>query len=260
MSQQLVTVRVKRFNPETDKQPYWQDYTVELTPETTILSALEDIKAEQDGSLTFQRSCRHAICGSCAMMINRQNMLVCHTPLSKVVDGRGRVQIEPLPYLPVLRDLVVDRTAFWEQYQRVKPWLEAPDELPEKEFRVLPAEVAALENAETCIMCGACYSACPIIAGNKSYIGPHALLKAFLRVLDPRDTQPGERLDIVNGTDGAYRCHKVLNCTQACPKGLDPAKAIAVLANRALRSNRVDEERKQRIRALFPPEMLAAGE
>jgi succinate dehydrogenase / fumarate reductase iron-sulfur subunit len=254
----MVTVRIRRFNPEKDKRSRWQDFQLELTPDKTVLSALEEIKAEQDGSLTFQRSCRHAICGSCAMMINRRNTLVCTKPLKEVVDRKGIVMIEPLPYLPVIKDLVVDRSAFWAQYEYIKPWLVPPETLPEKEFRVYPDEVAALENAETCIMCGACYSACPVIAANKDYIGPHALLKSLLRVLDPRDTIPGERLDMIATADGAFRCHKVLNCTQACPKGLDPAKAIAVLANRALRSGRVDAERKQRIRELFPPEVLDA--
>jgi len=248
---QTATVKIKRFNPDVNKKPYWQSFEVNITPETTVLSALEDIKANQDGSLTFRRSCRHAICGSCAMMINRKNTLVCTKPLAETLDKKGEVMIEPLPYLPVIKDLVVDRTVFWEQYQRVKPWLVPPEETPKKEFRVLPAEIAELENAETCIMCGACYSACPVVAGNKRYIGPHALLKALLRVMDPRDTIPRERLEIVSTTDGSYRCHMVLNCIDACPKGLDPAKAIARLANLGLRMNTVETERVERQKNLI---------
>jgi succinate dehydrogenase / fumarate reductase iron-sulfur subunit len=248
---QTATVRIRRFNPDLDKKPYWQEYQVEITAETTVLSALEDIKADQDGTLTFRRSCRHAICGSCAMMVNRRNTLICTTPLKDTLDRNGRVMIEPLPYLPVIKDLVVDRSSFWKQYERVKPWLIPPAETPEKEYRMSPEEVSAFENAETCIMCGACYSSCPIIAGNKEYIGPHALLKAFLRILDPRDTIPEERLDIVSTTEGSYRCHKVLNCTQACPKGLNPAKAIAVLANMGLRSGKISAERAERIKTLI---------
>jgi succinate dehydrogenase/fumarate reductase iron-sulfur protein len=156
-----------------------------------------------------------------------------------------------LPYLPVIKDLVVDRTVFWEQYERVKPWLVPPEETPAKEFRVMPEEVAALENAETCIMCGACFSACPVVASNKRYIGPHALMKALLRVLDPRDTITKERLDIVSNTDGSYRCHMVLNCIDACPKGLDPAKAIARLANLGLRMNGVVTEHEERHKNLI---------
>ncbi|MFW5692469.1 MAG: succinate dehydrogenase/fumarate reductase iron-sulfur subunit [Chloroflexota bacterium] len=254
MSTQNITVRIRRFNPDVDKKPYWQDFEVELTPEKTVLSVLEEIKAYHDGSLTFRRSCRHAICGSCAMMVNRQNALICTTPLQKVLNRKNVVTIEPLPYLPVIKDLVVDRSAFWEQYERVKPWLVPPDTVPEKEFRMSPDEVAAMEFAETCIMCGACYSSCPIIAGNKSYIGPHALLKAFLRIIDPRDTIPEERIDIVNNWQGSFRCHKVLNCTNACPKGLDPAKAIAMLANMAFKSDRISADRKERLKTLIAPE------
>ena len=170
-------LKIKRYNPEKDKKPYYQTFEVEMTPETTVLGALEDIKANQDGSLTFRRSCRHAICGSCAMMVNRQNTLVCSKPLAETLDKNGEVVIDPLPYLPVLKDLVVDRSAFWEQYLKVKPWLVPPTEIPEKEFRMTQEEVDALEQAETCIMCGACYSACPVVAGNKTYVGPHALQK-----------------------------------------------------------------------------------
>lgn len=248
---QTAIVKIKRFNPDIDKKPYWQSFTVNMTPETTVLSALEDIKANQDGSLTFRRSCRHAICGSCAMMVNRKNTLVCTKPLAETLDKNNEMTIEPLPYLPVIKDLVVDRTVFWEQYERVKPWLVPPEETPAKEFRVMPEEVAALENAETCIMCGACFSACPVVASNKRYIGPHALMKALLRVIDPRDTITKERLEIVSNTDGSYRCHMVLNCIDACPKGLDPAKAIARLANLGLRMNGVVIEHEERHKNLI---------
>lgn len=252
----IATVKIRRFNPDIDKKPYWQTYQVALTQEKTVLAALEEIKAEQDGTLTFRRSCRHAICGSCAMMVNRKNTLVCTKPLAEVLNKQNEVQIEPLPYLPVIKDLVVDRTVFWEQYERIKPWLVPPDDTPAREFRVLPEEVAQLENAETCIMCGACYSACPVIASNKRYIGPHALMKALLRVIDPRDTIPRERLEIVSTTDGSYRCHMVLNCIDACPKGLDPAKSIARLAKLGFKINIIDAERKQRQQTLIAPEAI----
>ncbi len=252
-----VTIRVRRFNPDIDKKPYYQEYPLELTPEKTVLDALEEIKAEQDGSLTFRRSCRHAICGSCAMMVNRKNTLVCTTPLISVVNDGGffsksdTVTIDPLPYLPVIKDLVVDRSVFWEQYEKIKPWLMPPNDVPEKEFRMSQEEVDAMEQAETCIMCGACYSACPIVASNKLYIGPHALLKAFLRIVDPRDQEPDERLDIVATENGAFRCHKVGNCITACPKGLNPAQAISNLGKASLRSGRLSEERVDRMKALI---------
>ncbi|MGJ3239084.1 MAG: succinate dehydrogenase/fumarate reductase iron-sulfur subunit [Anaerolineae bacterium] len=251
------TVSIRRFNPDTDDKPYYQDYQVELTPGKTVLDALEEIKAEQDGSLTFRRSCRHAICGSCAMMVNRQNTLVCTKPLSAVIGEvglfrkRNTVVIEPLPYLPIIKDLVVDRTVFWEQYEKIRPWLIAPDTVPEKEYRMSQEEVDAMESAETCIMCGACYSACPVVAGNKHYMGPHALLKAFMRIIDPRDQAPDDRLDMVATETGAFRCHKATNCIDACPKGLNPAKAISNLARASLRSGRLSAERAERLKTLI---------
>lgn len=254
---QTVTVKIKRYNPDTDKKPYWKDYTIELTEDKTVLDALEEIKANQDGSLTFRRSCRHAICGSCAMMVNRRNTLVCTTPLKAVVNDGGlfaakdTVTIEPLPYLPIIKDLVVDRSAFWEQYQAVKPWLMPPDVVPEKEYRMSQEEVEAMEQAETCIMCGACYSSCPVVAGNKNYLGPHAMLKTFLRVMDPRDQVPEERLDMIANANGAFRCHQVVNCIDACPKGLNPAKAIATLGKMSLRSGRIKGERAERMKKLI---------
>lgn len=248
-----VTVRVQRFNPDVDKKPYLADFRVTMTPDTTILDALEGIKAEQDGSVTFRRSCRHAICGSCAMNVNGRNVLVCHEPLRKHLDRNGRVTIRPLPYLPIIKDLVVDRTAFWQQYLRVKPWLIPPVEMPETEFRVSPEEVEALNNAEKCIMCGACYSACPVVATNKQYIGPHALLKSFLRVLDPRDSAPAERLAEVGTGEGVYRCHTIFNCIDACPKELDPTKAIETLRKLAQRRVDFEEERRRRQQTLQQP-------
>lgn len=252
-----VTVRVKRFNPDVDKKPYFEDYPIDLTGDKTVLDALEEIKAEQDGSVTFRRSCRHAICGSCAMMVNRQNTLVCTKPMASVVNEGGlfskkdTVTIEPLPYLPVIKDLVVDRSIFWEQYEKVKPWLMPSDTVPEKEYRMSQEEVDAMQSAETCIMCGACYSSCPIIAGSKEYLGPHAILKAFLRIMDPRDSAPDERLDKVATEKGALRCHKVSNCIDACPKGLNPAMAISNVAKMALRSGRLSDERAERMKTLI---------
>ncbi len=246
-------VRVQRFNPDTDRKPYLQEFKVPLAPGTTILDALHQIKTEQDGSLTYRRSCRHAICGSCAMSVNGRNVLVCKTPLNRELDRRGRVTIRPLPYLPIIKDLVVDRTSFWEQYLRVKPWLIPPENVPEKEFRVSPGEVEALHNAETCIMCGACYSSCQVVALTKQYIGPHALLKAFLRVLDPRDAIPGERLADLAGDDGAYRCHTIFNCIDACPKNLNPTQAIETLRKLAQKRNAFEASRKERQKLLDQP-------
>ncbi|MBN2502954.1 MAG: succinate dehydrogenase iron-sulfur subunit [Anaerolineales bacterium] len=246
-------VRVQRFNPDDDKKPYIQEYSLAVTRDTTILDALHEIKTHQDGGLTFRRSCRHAICGSCAMNVNGKNMLVCNTPINHHLDGKGRVTIRPLPYLPVIKDLVVDRTSFWEQYLRVKPWLIPLENVPDKEYRMSPAEVAALNDAEKCIMCGACYSACTVVGTNKKYIGPHALLKAFLRVLDPRDAGVDERLQEVGTGEGVYRCHTIFNCIDACPKNLDPTKAIETLRGLAAKRQAYEASKQARQQTLTEP-------
>jgi succinate dehydrogenase / fumarate reductase iron-sulfur subunit len=252
-SPQMATVRIQRFNPDVDRKPYLQDFKVSLTPGTTLLDALHQIKTEQDGSVTFRRSCRHAICGSCAMNVNGRNMLVCKTPLKSQLDRHQRVTIRPLPYLPIIKDLVVDRSSFWEQYLRVKPWLIPPENVPEKEFRVSPEEVEALHNAETCIMCGACYSSCQVIALTKQYVGPHALLKAFLRILDPRDAAPADRLADLAGDDGVYRCHTIFNCIEACPKNLNPTEAIETLRKLAQKRQALEADRRARQQTLAEP-------
>ena len=184
-------------------------------------------------------------------------MLVCNTPLKDKLDRNGRVTIKPLPYLPIIKDLVVDRSSFWEQYLRVKPWLVPPANSPEKEYRVSPEEVEALDSAETCIMCGACYSSCQVIGLNKRYIGPHALLKAFLRVLDPRDTASEERLADLAGGDGVYRCHTIFNCIDACPKGLNPTQAIETLRKMATKRQAFEQARVERQETLQEP--IAVG-
>lgn len=243
------TVRIQRFNPDNDEKPYLDTFQVPLENDPTLLDALQLIKTTMDGSVTYRKSCRHNICGSCAMSVNGRNMLVCHEPLKKHLNRKNEVVIKPLPYLPIIKDLVVDRTAFWEQYLRVKPWLVPPDDVPEKEFRVTPEEVEALNSAESCIMCGACYSACSVVGMTKEYIGPHALLKSFLRVIDPRDTIPGERLEDVSYGDGVARCHTIFNCIDACPKGLDPTKAIETLRNLSRKRQALEKQRQERQKA-----------
>ena len=248
-----VFVQVQRFNPDVDKKPYLQKYSLEVSQDTTILDALHEIKTHQDGTLTFRRSCRHAICGSCAMNVNGKNMLVCNTPINDMLNRKNTIVVKPLPYLPIIKDLVVDRHQFWTQYQRVKPWLIPSDDAPEKEFRVSPAEVAAINKAETCIMCGACYSACTVVGTSKSYMGPHALLKGFLRVMDPRDSAPGERLVELGTSEGIFRCHTIFNCIDACPKNLDPTKAIETLRDLAMKREQFEESRVERQKTIKEP-------
>jgi succinate dehydrogenase / fumarate reductase iron-sulfur subunit len=252
-SQQTAFVQIQRFNPDTDKKPRMETFEVPITRDTTVLDALHEIKTHQDGSLTYRRSCRHAICGSCAMNLNGKNTLVCNIPLMNHLDRKGKITIRPLPYLPVIKDLVVDRTLFWEQYLRVKPWLIPLEDVPEKEYRISPEEVDALNNAEKCIMCGACYSACTVVGSSKKYIGPHALLKSFLRVIDPRDAGIAERLEDVGTDEGVFRCHTIFNCIDACPKGLDPTKAIETLRGLSAKRRAYEKTKEQRQGTLTEP-------
>lgn len=245
-----ITVKIQRFNPDVDSKPRLDTFTVEATPDTTILDTIEHIKADIDGSLTFRRSCRHAICGSCAMNINGKNGLICNSPILQHVNRKKEITIRPLPGLPLIKDLVVDRTRFWEQYLRVKPWLIPPDDVPEKEYRMTPEEVEALLDAEKCIMCGACFAACPIAGIQPSYIGPHALQKQYQRVMDPRDTAIAERLDEVEAHDGIYNCRTVGTCIDDCPKGLNPTQTISTLRLIAMKRARYEQERQARQQTL----------
>ena len=223
---QIASILIQRFNPDIDEEPYLKEYQVEITQGMTILDALHAIKTEQDGSLTFRRSCRHGICGSCAMSVNGKTILVCENPLKDNLDEMGRITIRPLQYVPVIKDLVVDRTSFWDQYKRIKPWLIPMDELPGRENRVTPEEVNRLNNAERCIMCGVCYSACPVINLDKGFIGPHAMLKAFLRVSDTRTSAVAEHMAESTTTWDCTTCYM---CDSLCPKEINPGQSAMTL-------------------------------
>ncbi|MCK4693367.1 MAG: succinate dehydrogenase/fumarate reductase iron-sulfur subunit, partial [Anaerolineales bacterium] len=221
-----VTVHIQRFNPDVDEKPYFDEFTVSCWEGMTILDALEEIKATQDGSATYRRSCRHGICGSCAMNVNGLNVLACSEQLCDHVDRKGRITIMPLPYLPIIKDLVVDQSVFWDQYQRIKPWLIPTEEIPEKEFRMSPEEVEALRDAERCIMCGVCYSACPVINVDKGFVGPHAMLKAFLKVSDSRDNDT--QAHMADATT-VWDCTTCFMCNSQCPKEIDPGTSSLTL-------------------------------
>ncbi len=215
---------VYRYNPETDSKPYMQDYDVPLQPsDRMLLDAIVRLK-EEDDTLTFRRSCREGICGSDAMNINGKNGLACVTRLS---DLKEPVVLKPLPGQPVIRDLIVDMTQFFNQYHSVKPYVINNDPVPEKERLQSPEEREKLNGLYECILCACCSTSCPSFWWNPDkFLGPAALLQAYRFIADSRDQATGERLDELEDPYKLFRCHSIMNCTEVCPKELNPTKAI----------------------------------
>jgi succinate dehydrogenase / fumarate reductase iron-sulfur subunit len=218
--------QVYRFAPEAGGNPRLDSYTVDLgTCGPMVLDALIKIKNEIDPTLAFRRSCREGVCGSCAMNIDGANTLAC----TKVItDIKGPVRVYPLPHQKVIKDLVPDQQHFFAQYALVEPWLKTISSPPEKEWRQTPADREKLDGLYECILCACCTTSCPSYWWNEDrYFGPAALLHAYRWIIDSRDEATGERLDALEDPFRLYRCHTIMNCAQVCPKGLNPAKAIA---------------------------------
>lgn len=215
---------IYRYNPETDDKPRMQEYTLpDDSDAVMLLDALLLIK-KQDDSLSFRRSCREGVCGSDAMNINGRNGLACITPIQ---DLRQPIELRPLPGQPVVRDLIVDLTQFYNQYRAVKPWLVNTDPEPEIERLQSPADRARLDGLYECILCACCSTACPSFWWNPDrFLGPAALLQAYRYLSDSRDQAMGERLDDLDDPYRLFRCRTIMNCTDVCPKGLNPSKAI----------------------------------
>ena len=194
-----------------------------------VLDGLIWIKNNIDPTLSFRRSCREGVCGSCAMNIDGQNTLACTQSMHDVADG-GAVKVYPLPHQPVVKDLIPDLTNFYAQYASIEPWLHTTTPAPQKEWRQSKEDREKLDGLYECILCACCSTSCPSYWWNSDrYLGPAALLQANRWVMDSRDEATGERLDNVEDAFRLYRCHTIMNCTKACPKGLNPAKAIANL-------------------------------
>ena len=224
----MLQVSIYRFNPETDAAPQMQEYQVETGgKDLMVLDVLEMIKAEHDASVTYRRSCREGVCGSDGLNINGKNGLACITPLSDTVK-KNKLVIRPLPGLPVVRDLVVDMSLFYAQYEKIEPYLQNNSPAPAIERLQTPEDRAKLDGLYECILCACCSTACPSYWWNQDrYLGPAILLQAYRWINDSRDEATGERLDNLEDPFRLYRCHTILNCAKACPKGLNPGKAIA---------------------------------
>ena len=230
-----LNVKVKRFNPEKDSAPYWQDYTVNADPMDTALYLLLKIKWFQDGTLTFRKSCAHGICGSDAMQINGENKLACSILVKDIAKNDGDlVAFEPLPGSPVVKDLVIDQTRFFDKYRAVMPWLINGSPAPEKERLQSAADQEIIEDATKCILCGACTHACPSTWADPNYLGPAALLKAYRYTFDTRDEGASDRLRVVDSGEGLWKCYTIFNCVQACPKEIDITRWLSALKRRAV--------------------------
>ncbi len=220
-----VKLEIYRFNPETDEKPYMQSFEVPIEkPGMKLLDALNYIKWNLDGSLTYRRSCGEGVCGSDGMNINGVNGLGCITPIEGL---KQPIKVRPLPNMPVTRDLVVDMKHFFDQYKQIKPWLQSNTPRPEHERLQSPAERAELDGSYECVLCGCCTTSCPSWWWNGDrFLGPAALLQANRWLKDSRDDAAGERLDMLEDSFKLYRCHQIMNCMEACPKDLNPTKAI----------------------------------
>jgi len=230
----MVTVKfnIQRYNPEKDKAPYFQEFTVtKVDQKDRIIDILNKIKWEIDGSLTYRRSCLHGVCGSDGMKINGVNTIACQLLLQDL-DFKKVITVEPLPSMPVIKDLVVDMTDFFKKFELIKPYLIS--KAPKMEYERIQSEEEAdiIQDATICILCGCCSASCPASWKNPNYIGPAAMLKAFRFVFDTRDEAENERLDILDNTDGIWRCHSVFNCVEACPKEIDITRYMSALKKR----------------------------
>ncbi len=222
-----IILKIQRYNPDTDKQPYVQEYNVDVQPNERLLDALMQIKRFQDGSLGFRKSCAHGVCGSDAMRINGKDGLACKTLVKDVVAKEGDiVTVEPLLHLPVLRDLIVNQDEFFKKYRAVQPFLINDEKIDRQERLQSPEERLVFDDTTNCILCGACYSSCPILDTKPDYIGPAACVQAFRFIADSRDRAKNERLQMVHASDGVWACDNHFKCTQCCPRSILITKRI----------------------------------
>jgi fumarate reductase iron-sulfur subunit len=221
-----VTLIVARYRPEQESEPSFQEYEVPFRKDWAILDALNYVKDELDGSLSFRWSCRMGVCGSCGMMVNGEPKLTCATFLSGYMPGP--IRVEALRYFPIMRDLVIDISDFMRKLSKVKPWIIRGQEKPadEGEYLQTPEELDRYKQFSMCINCTLCYAACPVYGLEPSFIGPAAIALAQRYNRDSRDRGSRERLEIVSEEDGMWQCTFVGECTKVCPKHVDPAGAI----------------------------------
>ena len=230
-----ISLSIYRYNPEVDAKPYMKDYQLEIPSKSDpmLLTLLERLKIEVDPTISFRRSCREGVCGSDGMNINGTNGLACVTHLSKLKTDK--ITIRPLPGFPVIRDLVVDMTQFYQQYERIEPYLQNDSVAPARERLQTPAERAKLDGLYECILCACCTSSCPSYWWNpEKFVGPAGLLQARRFLADSRDTATMHRLNKLQDPFSVFRCRTIMNCASVCPKGLNPTAAIGEIRKKML--------------------------
>jgi succinate dehydrogenase / fumarate reductase iron-sulfur subunit len=222
-----IILKIQRFNPEKDEPPAYQRFRVEVEPTDRILDALMHIKLFQDGSLGFRKSCAHGVCGSDAMRINGQDRLACKTLVKDVAESDGaEVIIDPLTHFPIQRDLIVDQSSFFKKYRSIKPYLINDEPVPAKERIQTQEERMAFDDTTNCILCSACFSACPVLEENPDFLGPAIIAQAFRFLADSRDMGFEERLPVLDHPNGVWPCQNHFQCTRVCPRGIKITKRI----------------------------------
>jgi len=216
--------KILRFDPVKDEKPHFQAYRHSPKPKDTVLETLKDIRDAQDPSLSFRYSCREAVCGSCGMVINGQIGLACKTQIAAL--DTDEIVIEPLPNLEIRKDLFVDMEPFWEALRFIQPYLQPDGDTPERGYRIREEDMDKVTTFVTCILCGCCFSACPVASRDRRYLGPAALAKLYRFVLDPRDNRPYESLKRIDTQAGIWGCDTVFRCNAVCPKNVRPADGI----------------------------------
>ncbi len=232
-----VTLKIFRYNPEKDKKPYFGKYTLEADPTDRILDLLERIKGEEDGTLSFRRSCAHGVCGSDAIRVNGVNRLACKVLVQDV--NSNKITLEPVLGLPIIKDLIVDMEPFFEHYRSVMPYFVNDEPPPGQERLQSPEDRERFDDTTKCILCAACTTSCPSFWSNEHYVGPSAIVNAHRFIFDSRDKAASERLRILNDQFGVYRCHTIFNCTDACPREIQITQAIGEV-KKAIATRRLD--------------------
>lgn len=222
-----VVLKIQRYNPEQDKDPFLQDFEVQVEPTDRVLDALMYLKRNVDGTLAFRKSCAHGVCGSDAMVINGKERLACKTLIQDVAHDEGsQIVLQPLKHLPLQRDLLVDPENFFDKYRVVSPFLVAKEKAPEREYVQSQDERDVFDDPTKCILCSACYSACPVLDKNDDFIGPAAIVQAARFVKDTRDIGIEPRLDKLDDKNGVWPCQNHFECTRVCPREIKITKLI----------------------------------